>query len=139
MGFVEAIFGKLGTSIEYLNCDVAVNPALGGTIQETLPLRIHFGFDFLAHGTTQKISFGQRIASQVLRRLLYLFLIGNNTKGFLEDRLQLGVQIFNLFLTKFARAIGWNICHRTGAIECNQCNQIFKPVRPHLAYRVTHA
>ena len=139
MGLVKSVFRKLRAGLKNLDCNIAITPLLSGPAQETLPLRIHLGLYFLAHGAAQEISFRQRIARQVLGNLLHLFLIGDNAKSFFENGLKLRMEIFNLLFAELARAIGRNIRHGAWAVERHQRNQVFKPVSPHLAYRIAHA
>ena len=139
MRFIKAIFRKLGAGLKNQDGNVAVHAARCGTIQEALTLRIHFRFYFLAHGAAQQVGFRQRVARQILGRLLHLFLIGDDAEGFLQDGLKFRMQILNRFLAELAGAIGGYVGHGARPVQRHQRNQILKPVSPHLAHGIAHA
>ena len=106
---------------------------------ETRALLLHLRADFLAHGTTQQVGFAERITGHELRDLHHLLLVDDDAEGLLQDRLEHRMQIFRLFVTMFAGAIGRNVRHRAGAIQRYQRDDVLEAVGPHVDQRAPHA
>ena len=105
MGFVESVLGEFGAGVEHGVGQFFGDVVGDGTLDEGFALGVHFGFDFLAHGTAQKIGLGQGVACHVAGGLLHLFLIGDDAEGFFQNRLKDGMEIDHLFLAEFAGAV----------------------------------
>src|SRR6185436_13789340 len=97
----------------------ALDAALDRAFDEVLALRLHLRTDLLAHGATEQIGLAERIAGEDLRGLHHLFLIDDDAIGLFQDRLKLGMDVFGLLVAMLARAVGWDVRHRTRPIERN--------------------
>ena len=102
-------------------------------------MRRHFGGDLLAHGAAQKIGLAHRIAGQLAGDAHDIFLIGHHAEGFVEDRLERGMEIIRLLLAALAGDVFGNGIHRARAIERHQRHQIVDVVGLHLAHQIAHA
>ena len=114
-------------------------PLLDRALDEHRALLLHLLADLLAHGAAQKIGLAERVAGEQLRRLHHLFLIDDDAEGFLQDRLELGMDVVRLFDAVLAQAIGRDIRHRAGTIERDQRDDVLEPVRAHVEQRPPHA
>ena len=139
MAFVEAVIGKFREEIENLVRRRALKPLFQSTRHKAFALGIHFRFDLFTHGPAQQIRFPQRIARKQLGDLHHLLLIDDHPMGFFQDRFEHGMEIFDLFLSEFARAINRNIRHGAGPVKCHKRDDIFKAVSPHFGQRFAHA
>ncbi len=99
----------------------------------------HFRGDLFAHGTPEKISFPEGIARQITGDLHNIFLVSNNPKGRLQDRLEHRMKKLRLLSSMFTGYVTWNGVHGTRAIERHEGDEIFNAVRLHLAQKVLHA
>ena len=87
MAFREAVLRKFCTGIKGFYGGFFVHAVGRGPLHEAHTLRVHFRFNFLAHGAAQKIGFSGCIARQHARHLLHMFLVGDHTESFAQHRL----------------------------------------------------
>ena len=109
------------------------------SFHEFFALRNHFRRNLLAHGAAQDVSLAHRIAGQFPGDAHDIVLVGHDAVGFLEDRLEGGVQIFHCLLAVLAGDIGRNGVHWTGAVQRHQRHQIVDVIGLHLAQKIAHA
>src|SRR6266436_4063136 len=98
MALVEAIIGKFRQQLEDGVGLPALNAAFDGTGDKALALLLHLLAYFFAHRPAQQVGFAERIAGHDLRDLHHLFLVDDDAKRLLQDRLEHGVQIFRLLV-----------------------------------------
>ena len=81
----------------------------------------------------------QRIARKILGDLLHLLLIGDDAEGFLEDRLEAGMHVFDRLAAELARAIERDVGHRARTIEGDERDEVLEAVGAHLPHGIAHA
>ena len=116
MALVEAVVGEFRQQFKDRFRLAFRHAVLDRAGDKARALFLHFGADLLAHRPAQQIGLAERIAGHHLRDLHHLFLIDDDAEGLLQDRLEHRMEIFRLFVTMLAGAIGRNVCHRTRAI-----------------------
>ena len=136
---VEAVFGELGAGIEDGVGEALGDALFGGAFKEAIALGGHFGLDLLAHGATQQIGLGERVAGERAGDLLDLLLIGDDAVGGREDGLEQRVEIFDVFAAGLAGAIGRNVRHRARAVERDERDEVLEAIGAHVDERALHA
>ena len=139
MALVEAVVGELRQEIEDL---VGLRPgqaALDGAVDEPGALGVHLLLNLLAHRPAQHVGFAQRIAGERLRDLHHLFLIDDDPEGLAQHRLDHRMDRVRLLVAELARAIGWDVGHRSGAVEGDQRDDVLETVGPHFDEGLAHA
>ncbi len=116
-----------------------VDPALDRAGEEPAALGRHLGLDLLAHGAAEQVGLGEAVAGEIAGDLLHLLLIGDDAVGRREDRLELGVQVFDRLAAELARAIGGDVGHRAGTVERHQRDEVLEAVGPHVDEGPAHA
>ena len=102
------------------------------------PLRVHLGFDLLAHRATEQIGVAQCEARQYLRGLHHLFLIHENPVGLGQDPFEERMRIFDLRTPVLTVTEHRDIVHRTRSIERYERNDVAKSGRLNGRQRPPH-
>jgi hypothetical protein len=81
----------------------------------------------------------EAVAGKVASDLLHLLLIGDDAECFLENRLKLGMQIFDALFAELTRAIDGDVRHRPRPIQRDERDEVLEPVGAHIHQRLAHA
>ena len=82
--------------------------------------------NFLAHRFAQNVRFSEREPCKRLRDLHHLFLIHRHAVGVLQNRFEIGMQVFDFFGAVLARDKIGDPVHRSRTIECNHGDDVFE-------------
>ena len=129
MAAVKSITGKIIDQVEKFIGFLVIDAAcFRATVNELFTHLFHDGRDLFAHGAAQVIGLGHGKSGQGDRDLHDLFLINDDPVGFFEDRLELGMVIFDLDLAAFAadEIIEHAAAHRTRTIQGQNGDDIFE-------------
>ena len=115
------------------------NAVFNGAFGKHFALFRNFVAHFFTHNLTQLVRTAHGVAAQCTGDVHNLLLINHNAVGFLKNRLQLRMQVSNVFFPVLAFDIARNIVHRARAVEGNDSDKVFKTVRLDLLVNVFHA
>ncbi|OQC73739.1 MAG: hypothetical protein BWX45_00320 [Deltaproteobacteria bacterium ADurb.Bin002] len=137
--FVKAVRGKFLHLLPDVFRLVFIDVLLFRAFQKAGFLLLHGRNLLFPHHLAQRIGLGHRIAADSVGNLHDLFLIQNNSVGFLQDRLQLGKLIGNLLLAVLAGDKIGNHLHRPRPVSGDQGDNVFNAVRFKIDQQVFHA
>ena len=141
MRLVETVARELRHQIENFLGLVLGEAAFVRAGKKTVALLGHLHRIFLAHCPPQQVGFAQRIAGQHVGDLHDLFLVDDDTQGFLQQLLQLRQLIFDPPPSPLAldEVVDHAALDRAGTIDRVQGRQVFHRARLVAPQHVAHA
>ncbi len=142
MRLVESVTGKLLHQVENACCCLLRNAAFRRPGHEYLALFRHFLRLLLTHCASQQVSTAQRVSGEHLRDLHHLFLVQNDAVGFLQRRLEVGMQVVDIILVDCMPVRDEVIDHarlqRARPEQRDKCDEVIEAIRSHALYEVAH-
>ena len=119
--------------------DATSNALLLVTIDEDLSLCLDDFHLFLGNGPANIIRLTHGITAQTAKNLNNLLLVDNTAVGYLQDRLQQGRLIGDLFPVQLIFDKGGDRIHGTGTVKGHDCRNIFNRTGLHVHTDTGHA
>ena len=140
VGFIESVAGEFLQQVENLvGLFLRDIVGLGTTLHEQRTLFLHYLDLLFTHRPAQQVRTPEGVAGQNLGRLHHLFLINQNAVGFLRDRLEQRMRVFDFHLAVTAANEVRNQIHRTRAIQRNQRRDMLDRGQFEFTAKITHA
>src|SRR5690606_40093106 len=89
-------------------------------------------FLLLRHGAAHQVRLDERIAEQLRADLHDLLLVDDDAVRLFQDRLELGVLVFDRLQPVQAAVIGGDVIHRAGAVERNARDDVLETLWAHV-------
>ena len=99
---------------------------------------MHSGGGFFAHCPPENIGFSKRVTSNDVGDLENLLLVDDDTVGFLEDELEIGMEVLNILRLLLALDKVRDKRHWTRPVEGNESDDIGEKVRTQLFGQAAH-
>ncbi len=98
MRLAKSVGCEMRHGLKYLLCSLGLYPFTFCSGHEFFPDRGHLLIrPYLGHGLAQAVGIGSRKSTHRLCNFQHLFLVDNRAAAFLENRLEQGMSIFDLF------------------------------------------
>ncbi len=102
-------------------------------------MRFDLFFDFLANGFADFVCFARLVTGERDRGLNDLLLIDNDTERLFENLFEFRMFVLDAFLAVQTADVRADVLHRSGAIERDRRDDMFKLARLHLLKHFTQS